>query len=311
VTTYSLLNGPLPAHPAGNPGVPARQGTVSGMGDRHARLRARLVAVVMVMVCLAAAVTGVAGVALVRGYFRAQADAQLRAYAAELISDAFVIGPVFGGPKPASVPSDGISVEIIDPGGHRLARSGAGTTGVPVSQDWIKSHLGRVATVHSARGSWRVIVESVHYSAHQIPYVDGAADVSMVVSARTLPGLPGVVVVGMNLSDFARSADKFAVTELIVAVAVLLLLAWAGRRFIRAGRRPASPAPDPPLEQALVDAGEELNRSLRVVRGFGDYYRRARGLQAADIDRMVDRLAAETERMEAVTDALRQASQEP
>lgn len=280
------------------------------MGDRHARLRARLVAVVMLMVCLAAAVTGVAGVTLVRGYFRAQADTQLRAYAAELISDSFVIGPVFGRPKPGPAPSDGISVEIIDPGGHRLARSGAGTTGVPVTRDWIKSHLGRVATVQSPRGSWRVIVESIRYSAHRIPYVYGDADVSMVVSARTLPGMPGVVVVGMNLSDFAYSTDKFAVMELIVAVAVLLLLGWAGRRFVGAPHRPAT-APDPRLEQALVDAGEELNRSLRVVRGFGDYYRRGRGLQAADIDRMVDRLAAETERMEAATDALRQASQEP
>lgn len=267
-----------------------------------------LVAVAMLMVCLAAVVTGVAGVTLMRGYLRTQADTQLRAYAADLVSDSFVIGPVFGGPKPGPAPTDGISVEIIDPGGHRLARSGAGTSGVPVTRDWIESHLGRLATVQSPDGSWRVMVQSVHYSAHRIPYVYGAADDSIVVSARTLPGLPGVVVVGMNLSDVAQSTDRFVVTELIVAVVVLLLLAWACRRFVWVAPRPATGTPDPRLEQALTDAGEELHRSLRVIHGFGDYYRHGRDLQAADVDRMVDRLTAETERMEAATDALRQAS---
>jgi hypothetical protein len=281
------------------------------MGDRRARLRARLVVAVLLAVCLAAVATGVAGVALMRGYFRTQADFQLRAYASELISDSFVIGPVFGRPKPPSTPLDGISVEIIDPGGHRLARTGAGTSGVPVSRKWIESHIGRLATVRKSGGSWRVIVESIHYSAHRIPYVYGAEDVSMVVSARTLPGLPGVVVVGMNLSDVGSSVDKFVVTEVIVAAVVLLLLAWAGRRFVRSARRPDTAAAGPALEQALADASGELHRSLRVIRGFGDYYRRGRGLQAADVDRMMDRLAAETQRMEAATDALRQAAGEP
>lgn len=281
------------------------------MGDRRARLRARLVVAALLAACLAAVVTGVAGVALMRGYFHAQADSQLRAYASELVSDSFVIGPVFGGPKPASVPSDGISVEIIDPGGHRLARSGAGTSGVPVSREWIESHIGRLATVRSSHGSWRVIVRSIHYSAHRIPFVYGAEDVSMVISARTLPGLPGVVVVGMNLSDVGRSTDEFAVTEVIVGVVVLLLLAWAGRRFVRSARRPGAAAAGPRLERALIDAGADLHRSLRVIHGFAGYYRRGRGLRAADVDRMMGRLAAETERMEAATDALRRAAAEP
>jgi hypothetical protein len=280
------------------------------MGDRRARLRARLVVAVLLAVCLAALVTGVAGVALMRGYFRAQADFQLRAYASELISDSFVIGPVFGRPKPPSTPLDGISVEIIDPGGHRLARTGAGTSGVPVSRKWIESHIGRLATVPTSRGSWRVVVESIHYSAHRIPYVYGAEDVSMVVSARTLPGLPGVVVVGMNMSDVAHSTDEFVITEVVVAVVVLLLLGWAGRRFVRSAGRPATAA-GPGLEQALAGAGEELHRSLRVIAGLGDYYRRGHGLRGADAGRMMDRLAAETERMEAVTEALRRAAGEP
>lgn len=267
--------------------------------------------VVLLAVGLAAAATGVAGVVLMRGYLRTQADTELRAYASELISDSFVIGPVFGGPKPGPPADDGISVEIIDPAGRRLARSGAGTSGVPVTRAWIESHIGRLSTVQSRGGSWRVIVESIRYSAQRIPYVYGAEDVSMVISARTLPGMPGVVVVGMETSGTARSVSKFALTEVAVAVVVLLLLGWAGVRYIRAARRPAGAPPDPRLAQALVSSGEELRRSLRVMRGFTDYYRRGRDLTGVDLDRMMERLASETARMEAATDSLRRAAQEP
>jgi hypothetical protein len=296
------------------------------MDDRRAKLRVRLAAAVMLVVCVAAVVIGVASVTLMRSYLSAQADARLRAYAAELISDSFVIGPVFGGPKPGPPASDGISVEIIDPGGHRLARSGAGTSGVPVTTAWIESHVGRLATVHDSggHGTWRVIVESVHYSAHRIPYVYGAEDVSMVISARTLPGLPGVVVVGMDMSGVGQGTDELVIVDVAVTVVVLLLLAWAGARFVRRAERPAGPAPllpdqllpdplylDPRLGRALADAGEDLRRSLAVIRGFSDYYRSGRGLKSAELNRMVDRVAAEAERMEAATDALRQVAEEP
>jgi hypothetical protein len=92
----------------------------------------------------------------------------------------------------------------------------------------------------------------------------------------------------------------------------------------------------------VLDAGEQLRRSLAVIRGFSDYYRAGpyrggrdrpnpdradpdgadpdeaapgradrgtRGLTAAEFGRMADRVIAEADRMEAAADALQRAAQ--
>jgi hypothetical protein len=282
------------------------------MDDRRAALRLKLVAVAMLGVCPAAVAIGVVGVVQLRSYLNRQADVELRGYATDLVGDSFVIGPVFGGPKPGPPVTDGLSVEIVDPGGKKLARTGAGTSGVPVSGAWIASHIGKIATVNApdGQGSWRVVVESIRYSAHRIPYTYGAEDAAIVVSARTLPGLPGVVVVGMDLAGIAATVDKFAYTDLAVSAAALLLLAWAGAWFVRrgGGRRPARSPPAPWLAQAVIDTGEEFQRSLRLIRGVSDYYRSGRQLRPAELDRMVERLEAEAGRLAAAAQTLRQAA---
>jgi hypothetical protein len=111
----------------------------------------------------------------------------------------------------------------------------------------------------------------------------------------------------MDLAGIADTVDKFAYTDLAISAAVLLLMAWAGSWFVRRGGRPSGPPPDPRLAQAVIDSGEEFHRSLRVIRGVSDYYRSGRHLRPAEIDRMVERLGAEADRLEAAARALRQA----
>jgi hypothetical protein len=211
---------------------------------RPVTLPVKLVAAAMLVLSVAAVVTAAAGVTLLHHYLDAQADRELRSYAADLVDGSFVQRPVFGGPGPSDMSTAGISVEVVDPGGHRLVRSGTGQGGqpggVPVSSAWISSHIGQLVTIPGprGRGTWRVIVRAIHYTARHIPFVYGAEDVSIVVSARNLPGLPGLVVVGMNLAGISQATHRFAVDDLLVAAIVLLLLAVVGARLCRAALRP-------------------------------------------------------------------------
>src|SRR5438067_13629690 len=126
---------------------PDRRGTgLPGWVSRPVALPVKLLIAAMLLVPLAGVVSGVAGVRLLHSYLSAQADRQLRAYALSLLGGSFVTQPVFGGPHPGSQLGTGISVEIVDPTGRRLVRSGEGTgpyNGVPVGVAWISSHVGR------------------------------------------------------------------------------------------------------------------------------------------------------------------------
>lgn len=245
-------------------------------------LPVKLVAVAMLLVPLAGVASGVTGVRLLHGYLGVQADRQLRNYATSLLSGSFVTQPVFGGPHPGSQVGAGISVEIVDPGGRRIVRSGNGTgpyNGVPVSVAWISAHVGRIATVPDPRGhgSWRVVVEGIHYTARRDQYLYGEEVTSIAVSARTLPGLPGVVVVGMNLAGIGHTTGKFLLIDLAVTAFALLVLAVAGARLLRGSLRPLAlagraaeaavaggtplPPPDPRLGR-LGDLGRAVNTAL-------------------------------------------------
>jgi hypothetical protein len=210
---------------------------------RPVTLAVKLVAVTMVLVSIASVAVGVAGVRLLRSYLGTQADRQLRAYAGALVKGSFLSQPVFGGPHPGTPEDAGISVEIVDPGGRHLVRAGTGAGsygGVPVSAAWIASHIGRLVTVRGPRGhgSWRVVVEAIHYSTHREPFVYGEPNTYIAASARTLPGLPGIVAVGLNLAGISRTIREFALTDLAATLAALLFLAVIGVRFLRVSLRP-------------------------------------------------------------------------
>ena len=58
------------------------------------------------------------------------------------------------------------------------------------------------------------------------------------------------------------------------------------------------------LYRDIADAGRQLRKPLSIVRGVADAYRRSGPVSAGELDRMMRRVADETERMAALADAL-------
>jgi signal transduction histidine kinase len=162
-----------------------------------------------------------------------------------------------------------------------------------------------------------VLVEAVHYTARHMMYVYGPEDVSLLISTRALPGLPGTVVVGMNLAGTDRAASGLAVTDLKVTVVTLLILGCAGgwclRRPVAAlqratPRRAAEADPRDGMGRAVADAARAIRMSLSVIHGLSDSYRRGRRPTAASVDRMMGRVAQAAARMARAVDRLREAA---
>jgi signal transduction histidine kinase len=314
------------------------------MGDRvprppaNPKLLVKLAAAAMLVVTAAAVTVGVAGATLLRGYLRARDDRELRSSAAALAGGSFVYGQPFGRPNASVYAVGGISVEIAGPGAAPLADGGTGAgTGIPVTAAWISRHVGRLVTVAGpgGRGSWRVIVEAVHRPGRHLLYAYGLPDVSLLIRARPLPGLPGVVVVGMNVAGIGRATRALVVTDLRVTLLTVLLLAGAAGWFARAvpagrrgrlsaatgprvaagsrGRAPAAalagePGPGETIERAVAQAAGAIRTSLSVIHGFGYSYRHGRRATPASLDSMMGRVADEADRMAAAVDRLSQAA---
>ena len=58
------------------------------------------------------------------------------------------------------------------------------------------------------------------------------------------------------------------------------------------------------LYRDIADAGHQLRKPLSIVRGVADAYRRSGPVSAGELDRMMRRVADETEHMAALADAL-------
>ena len=195
--------------------------------------------------CLTGAAVGaitVAGISVVRASLMRQVDQQVRSDAQRLIGHPLVAWsapqPVAGVGGPAK-----ISVEVLGTAGKRLIPAGPGGGGgpaIPTGAGWISAHAGRPVTVPARGGaeSWRVVVEPVRYQARRLLFAYGADDFSVVVTSRATPGVPGTLVVGMDLGGIARSAAKLTAAGLAVGGAVLVLLAGLCAAVIRASLRP-------------------------------------------------------------------------
>ena len=227
------------------------------------RYRATWVRFVAVVGCLAGAAVAVlilAAVAAVRGNLIRQADLRLQMAAASLGSRAVLPG-LNPGPMMADQDSRGLRVEILGPAGQGLMPAGWGTAGgppgpaVPVRPAWLSAHAGRLITLPARSGgqSWRVIVRPVHYRAQRILYVYGANDFTLILTSRTGPGLPAVLVVGVDLTSISRTAGRLALAGLAACLVVALAVAGLAaalirgsiRRSLTAVLRRAGPAPAP------------------------------------------------------------------
>lgn len=203
-------------------------------------LRVRLAAVAC---CAAAAGAGVMGLACIqaaRSGLMGQADQQLRAYAGQLTTQPFNAMPV--GPGPAGAASGAFVIEVVS--GNQLlimtgaaGRPGPARTGIPV-------RAGQLAEVRasSGAGSWLVVAQPVHFSAHHIMFTYGTDGYFLHVTGTSRPGVDGTLVVGLDLGGVRQAITKITVSVVAVGGAVFLVIAFAGLAVNRVILRPLARA---------------------------------------------------------------------
>jgi hypothetical protein len=291
----------------------------------------RFVAVVGCLAGAAMAVLILAAVAAVRGNLIRQADLRLQIASASLGGRAVLSG-LNPGPMQAAQEGRGLRVEVLGAQGQGLMPAGWGTAGgppgpaVPVRPAWLSAHAGRLVTLPARSGgqSWRVIVRPIHYRAHRILYTYGANDFTLILTSRTGPGLPAVLVVGVDLTGISRTTGRLALAGLAACLVVALAVAGLAAVLIRGSirrsltavlRRAGPPAPGTVPGAAAGDRAEQLRRSLigsaaelrgplNVISGFAESYRRRGAPAAGDDGHMMRRIEVEAARMAAAVDAL-------
>ena len=157
-------------------------------------------------------------------------------------------------------------------------------------------------------GSWRVLLEAVHYQPQRILFVNGPEDVQYAISGRTGRGPAGLLVMMTGLAGIDRLTGQVAAGYAAAAGAMLVLLAVAGLAVTRAVLRPfrgtaqsAAVAAPTAFRAALNGIAEQMDASrtaeaaagrsaaemserlsavclelrtpVSIVRGFAEYYR--------------------------------------
>jgi hypothetical protein len=236
------------------------------------------VRLVVTAVCLLAAgaaiIAGACGL-MARGYLRGQADQQLRAYAARLVSHPFKASPLYGvaaGVPGATGPGGlgglaGLGIEVREPAGQVVMRAGpAGRPGpvIPAVPAAVTAREDQPATVTAGGGgSWRVITEPIHYRARRIPFSYSAEGFYLVITGTARRGLPGTLVIGLDLQDAGQAVGRLALTVLAISGAAILAVACLAVVLSRALLRPVTQA-----ERTLTAVGAG-QLSCRVPKGRG------------------------------------------
>ena len=209
-----------------------------------------VVAALCLLTAGAAVITGACGL-MARGYLRGQADQQLRAYAAQLVSHPFKASPLYG---VAGVPGPGgLGIEVREPAGQVVLRAGpAGRVGpfIPAVPAAVTARGDQPATLAGGGGSWRVITEPIHYRARRIPFSYSAEGFYLVITGTTRRGLPGTLVIGLDLQGGGQAIGRLALTVLAISGAVILAVACLAVALSRALLRPVTQA-----ERTLTAAG--------------------------------------------------------
>jgi signal transduction histidine kinase len=281
-------------------------------------LRVRLAAVACCAVAAGAAVMGLACSQAARSALMRQADQQLRAYADQLTGRPFTAMPV--GPGPGGAASSAFVIEVVS--GHQLViETGADGQSGPVLAG-IAVRAGQLAVVRakSGGGRWLVVAEPVRYSAQRILFTYGSDGYFLHVTSTSRPGTDGTLVVGLDLRRVSEAITKITVRVVTVGAAAVLVIAFAGLAVIGAILRPLTRAEtmaagvgahglarqvtsDHP-GSVLEGACRELRRPVSVVGGCAEYYRLRGPLTAAELDRIMSRIADEAARIDAIIDDL-------
>lgn len=273
------------------------------------------------LVALGAVAAGAVGVSATRGYLTRQTDRNLLACAGGAAGQRLAAWPASGW-----APSGACDMELLSASGQLLAPpdSGAGPGPViPADRSWLTAHTARPVTVPGAVGSWRVLLEAVHYQPQRILFVYGPDDLEYVIGSPAGRGPAGLLVVMASAAGIGRLTEEAAAA----AGAVLVLLAVAGLAVTRAVLRPlretarfgpfaaattrvseqmaASRAAEAAARRSvaemtgrLSEVSQELRTPVSIVRGFAESCRqRGKPPPAAD-DPMMRRVADEITRME-------------
>jgi len=273
------------------------------------------------VVALGAVAAGAIGISGTRGSLARQTDTYLRACAGGLARQ-----PLAAWPASGPAPSGACDMELLSGSGQVLAppapSAGPGPV-IPADRSWLVAHVARPVTVPGVGGSWRVLLEAVHYQPQRILFVYGPDDLEYVISGRAGRGPAGLVVMMTRAAGAGRLTGESAAA----AAAVLVLLAVAGFAMTRAVLRPlretarsgpfaaamagvseqmaASRAAEAAARRSvaemtgrLSEVSQELRTPVSIVRGFAESSRRRGGPLRAAGDPMMRRVAGEITRME-------------
>jgi hypothetical protein len=301
-------------------------------------LRVRLVAAAVCLLAAGAGIIVVAGVSATRSHLTGQAEQQLRAYAVQLTSRPFLLTPFSRSAPRTPELSDltagtgAVTVEVRGSGGQLVMRTGPGHPARPglhtAAAQVLASRGGPAAVQPVRRGSYLAIAEPIRYRAHRIPYAYTAEDFALHVTSPAGTGSPGTLVLSVSLARIGQATDHLAVILLAASGLVLLATGCLAARVIRGALRPdrVAPAlsaaltqleqlrvpvggPGPAAwlvaeqkRQAIAATGRELRKPLSVLGGLTEYYRHRDQLTPGEFDRLLDRVADETARIDAIID---------
>jgi two-component system, OmpR family, sensor kinase len=287
-----------------------------------------LPSLVVSVVALGAIAAGAIGIAGTRGDLIRQADSNLQACAGQMLSRGFVAGPTSGPAPPGAC-----DMELLSASGQLLTPPDPGPA-IPARPSWLAAHTARPATVPGASGgSWRVLLEAVHYQPQRILFVYGPEDVQYAISGRTGRGPAGLLVMMTGLAGIDQVTGQVAAGYAAAAGAALVLLAVAGLAVTRAVLRPlrgtaqsAAVAAPTAFRAALNGIAEQMDASrtaeaaarrsaagmserlsevclelrtpVSIIRGFAEYYRQRGRPRPPGGDPMIRRAADEITRID-------------
>jgi two-component system OmpR family sensor kinase len=204
-------------------------------------LRVKLITATLALVAIALAVISTVSIVVFHGYLLRQADQQLRVAVQPPKRFATLGGLGYGSALPGKS-----AVEVLDQKGKLLAPRGTGLDGgalpaVPADAAWIKAHTGKLVTVpaRSGGGSWRVIVEPIHFTVQRMPFTYSPSnDVRLIPTSPATPGQPGSLVLGVDLGSIGQTIRSLTIIDVAVSGVVIVLLAGVGVALVRASLRP-------------------------------------------------------------------------
>ena len=265
-------------------------------------LGARLAALVFCLVAVGGGALTAALHVVAGDYLTRQAHQQLRSYAAELTSRPFTLFPGFRlapGESGLGASDPVIGIAVLGAGGQQLISAGP-------------------ATPPTARAGWLEVSEPVSYQAKHIPFVYGADDSSFSVTSKTGSGYGGTLVIGLDLATVGQTVHGLTVISLqVTGLAVLLAAATAAvatrmlLRPVASNAKTEAAAAEAAARDvaertgaAIAETCRKIRRPLGVLAGLADYYRERDQLAAADLDRLMTRLADEAAQAQALVDEL-------